>query len=79
MRLLVVVYAIAERRILDARTANQVAAILGFGARLVAAGIEGEVLVRGQCENLEASLARAEVAFRRDGGTRNDCSTAAAV
>lgn len=44
MRLLIIVDAIAEWRILDARTANQVAAILGFVARLVAAGIEGDVL-----------------------------------
>ena len=79
MRLSIGVDAIAEWRITDARTANQIAVISGFVARLVAAGIEGDVLVRGQCENPEASLARVEVAFARDGGAKDYGTTAAAA
>ena len=79
MRLSSGVDAIAEWRITDARTANQIAVISGFVARLVATGIESDVLGRGQCKNLEASLARREVTFGRDGGPKDHGTTAAAV
>ena len=67
MRLSIIVDAVAECRILAAPSANQITSILEFGARLIAATIEGEVLVRRQRIDLEAGLARAEVAFTGPG------------